>query len=178
MDPAFLAVLSLGTANGLKHVRLLGAREAHDDFAAISAKSEGQLVIWLDRRCRLIHFAKPKNVIHGAAETGARQYFLSLRSRNLNELTANLDDHFHFAFGLGEPSDRLEHVPCVGNYADCFLGEMKLAQVKMRLQILQAAYQMVAYIVGMENTAVVPGRDPEQSPQASPVSNVRASVSQ
>ena len=63
--------------------------------------------------------------------------FLFLSRGYLNELAADLDHNLNLAFRLRQSCDRLERKACIGYNIDCLLWKVKLAQMEVRLQVLQ-----------------------------------------
>ncbi len=70
-------------------------------------------------------------------------YLLFLGSRYLNELTTNFDGDLDFPFCLGQPRKWLEDISSICNNTDGLLGKMQLAQVEVRLEILECAEEQI-----------------------------------
>lgn len=85
----------------------------------------------------------------------------------MNKLTADFDDDVNLAFGFGESCHWLVHVPGISDDADGLLGELKLAEVEMCLEILEAPDEMVLNILWVEDARFVPCADPKEPPEAS-----------
>jgi hypothetical protein len=163
MRPIVLPVFCFCAPDSLQDIHLLGAGEVHHDLSVVGPQSEGRVIFCLNRGRSFVDLTKPEDIIDSGIEPETREDLLLLGRGDLNELTSNFDDYLNFALGFGQPRDGLEDITCVCNYADGLLGKMKLAEVEMCLEILEAADQMVFHILWVENTAVALSGDAEEA---------------
>lgn len=129
--PRILAVFGFGPSDSLEDVSLLGALEIHDDFSVVCPKPKSRVIVGRNRGRCLFHVSKSKDVVYCCMETETRVDFLLLSSRYLDELNADFDNDLDFPSSLRQAGDRLEHVSVVGDKADRFLRQVKLAQVEV-----------------------------------------------
>lgn len=126
----------LGPSDSLENVNLLWACEVHDDFAVVRSQTEGRVIFGLHRRRSFVNLAQTENVVNRSAEAETGEYFLLSGRSDLHKLAADFDDDLNLAFRLGHSSYWLKYVASVCDYTYGVFGKMKLAEVKMRLQIL------------------------------------------
>lgn len=95
-----LSILRLGVPNGLENLVLLGTLEVHDDFAVVGTQSKRGVIFSWDRGWRFVNIPEAEDVIYYGVKSIAGMNFLFPYRRNLDELSANLDNNLYLSLGL------------------------------------------------------------------------------